>query len=171
VPHRRPGEEKAPVEVDRGHPPPVLQLQLGERRDVLDPGIAHRNVQPPESPHRIGHSPIHLLLPGDVHRQCDGLPAPGANALRRSLGRGPIDVGDRHRRPLGGEGLGHRPTQPAASASHQCHPTFEPHVRTSLGVPFKLRQESLSRLALPFPARKVAGRRRCGERLEAREDA
>ena len=96
------GEEGA-VEMDAQELLPARECELIERRDDLNAGIAHQDVDLSEVLHGSLNTRIHLLLVGHVHG--DAQPLAGAALGSDGVGGGLVQISDRHARTFAHEGM------------------------------------------------------------------
>ena len=71
LPQGRPRGEERAVEMDGEELLPFGELELLERRDDLDAGIAHEHVDLAEGFDRLGHAGLDLGFVGHVHGNAD----------------------------------------------------------------------------------------------------
>lgn len=81
------GREEGSVQMDRKQLPPLLELELDERRNALDASVADKDVEPSEGFDRPCHSAFHLLLAADIHAHPERAFTRRVDPGRRLLGR------------------------------------------------------------------------------------
>ena len=91
--------------MDRQHLLPLGELELLDRGDGLDAGIADQKVDAAERLDGQRHAGVNLRLVGDVHADADGDIRP-AELGRRRHGARLIPIGDNHLGAFAREGAG-----------------------------------------------------------------
>ena len=87
-----------------GHQPlPVLELEIDDRADDLDAGIADHHIQTAISRHGLRHAGIDLRLIGDIHRDRHGGAAGCGDLFGGDLAGIQRQVGDAHFGALAGK--------------------------------------------------------------------
>src|SRR5262249_50303277 len=76
------------------------KLEVDQRRDDLNTGVADQNVERAERLDDGGDTRLHLVLGGDVHGDADGALTARVDLPRGGVGRLLIEVGDRNLRPF-----------------------------------------------------------------------
>jgi hypothetical protein len=92
--HGRAGGEEGAVHVDGHQALPVFVLEVDQRADDLDAGIADQHVEPAPSGHGGGHAGIDLRFVGDVHHHGHGGAASGVDFGRCGQAGVEREVGD-----------------------------------------------------------------------------
>jgi hypothetical protein len=90
--------------VDGKQLPPFLELELDQRRDDLDAGVADQDVDAPEGFDSPRHSALDLLLVSDVHANPERALGGRIDLKGRLLGRLRVKIRDDHLCSLTGEG-------------------------------------------------------------------
>ncbi len=103
--HRRARGQEGAVEMDAQEPLPVGELEVLDRGDDLDAGIAHQHIDLAEMLDRLGDAGIDRVLAGHVHDHAQRL-ARSAELGGDRVGGGLIDVGDDDLAALAHVGLG-----------------------------------------------------------------
>ena len=113
------GEQEGAVEIDRRRAPPVGERDAGDGpgRQVVD-GVAHQDVEASVLAQRRGDRGFGGRLLGDVGRQRDRLPSPGAHVRDRADDAVVVDIDAHHRRRFAREPAADGAADPAAGAGH-----------------------------------------------------
>ena len=90
--------------MDREQLLPFCELELDERGDDLDAGVADQDVEAPEGFDHPCHPGFDLLLVAHIHRNPERALKRRIDLGRRFLRRLPIEIRDHHLCALAGEG-------------------------------------------------------------------
>src|SRR3954452_997576 len=132
LPQGRAGGQEGTVEMDGKHLLPAAEVELVDRLDDLNAGIAHQHIDPTKCIGDLGEPGIDLPLVGDVHGNAHGL-TPGGLELRRSGVRTLlVEVGDDHLGSLAGVNQGDLLADAAGGTRNQSDLTLQAHNLVSL---------------------------------------
>ena len=98
------GRQEGPIQVDGEQLLPFCELELDERGDDLDAGVADQDVEAPEGFDHPCHPGFDLLLVAHIHRDPERALHERIDLGRRFLRRLLIEIGDHHLCALAGEG-------------------------------------------------------------------
>src|SRR6516225_10486761 len=94
LPQRRARGEERTIKMDRQQLLPFCELEVDNRRNDLNSGVAHENVECSEFLDHLRGADIHLLLVGHIHRYADGALAGGINLMGGRIGAVTVEIGN-----------------------------------------------------------------------------
>ncbi len=106
LPQRRSRGEERSIEMDRQKQLPLGKIEVDQRRDDLDSGIADQDVQRAERLDNLGGAGIHLAFVRHVHDDADGALAGRVELPGGGLGRLLVEIGNGDLRALADENGG-----------------------------------------------------------------
>ena len=121
----RAGTQERPRQVGIDHEVPLLGADLGRCRRAQDARVVDQDVDPAEAVRGRRHEGRDVVRPGDVDMDRQRL-APGRlDRGDRLARRRVVQIGDHHRRAVGGEPFRDRAADAASGPGHDRHPTIE----------------------------------------------
>src|SRR5262249_56894127 len=119
---------------------PQQLLPLGEpefhhRRDVLNAGVAEKNIKRAERLDSPGGASLHLLFVGDIHRHADGALSAGIDLTSRFISRLLIEICNRDLRTLAGKNNGDVLADPTGCAGDNGYLVLETHANLRCPLP------------------------------------
>jgi hypothetical protein len=111
----------------RQHLFPLRELKLHDRRDHLNAGVAHQNIDGTERLDYLGGACVHLLLVGDVHGKTNGALAAGVDLCGGRVGGPLIQIRDGHFCALAGKHQRDLLANSAGRAGDDCGLVLEAH--------------------------------------------